>query len=278
MTLLQKNGMQSPNTVILSFDVDGQRVFDFLDYLDKDYFLEDGLIRAVDFLKSKKLDATFFTVGQNIIDFPHVHKKLKDFEIGNHTYSHPYFLTKKTLSEKEHEIKQAHRIIQDFYGVTPTMFRAPDYQIDSEIITILKELGYKGDSSIIKVLMPTTYLRHYIKHRSIARDQFELPLTSFIIPFNGTSAIFYGFDLARLIFEWLLKIHRVLIINFHDRDFVNIKINKEGFWRREKALDTTLRFLNYINSRCNIVSYRQFFEKSHLQPLISNSRNINSLK
>ena len=255
------------NTVILSFDVDGQKVFDFLDGLDKDYFLEEGLIRAVDFLKSKKLDATFFTVGQNIIDFPDVHEKLKGFEIGNHTFSHPYFLSKKTLSEKEYEIKKAHATIEDFYGTTPTIFRAPDYQIDEDIINILKKNGYKGDTSVIKVLLPTTYFRHYLKHKSVANDQFEIPLTSFIIPFNGTSAILLGFPVTRFIFECLLKIHKVIVINFHDRDFVNIKISKKGFWRRSNALDTTLSFLNYINNRCKIVSYRQFFEESHLRSL-----------
>ena len=255
--------MKLPNIVILTFDVDGQGVFDFFDKSERDVFLEEGLIRAVDFLKSNKLDATFFTVGKNIIDFPDVHDKLKNYDIGNHTYSHPYFLTKKTLSEKEFEIKKAHSTIMDFYGITPEMFRAPDYQIDADIIKILKNMGYKGDSSIIKVLMPPRYSLNYLKQREILKDNFEVPLTSFIIPFNGTSAIFYGFGLTRLIFEYLLKVNKVIIINFHDRDFVNIKINRAGFWSREKSLETTLKFLNYINKRCNILSFRQFFDKFH---------------
>lgn len=252
------------NTVILSFDVDGQRVFDFLDHLDKDYFLEEGLPRAVTYLKERGLDATFFTVGKNILEFPDVHRLLKDFEIGNHTYTHPYFLTRKTLREKEFEIKENHALIQNFYGVTPTMFRAPDYQIDTDIINILKELGYKGDSSMIKVLLPTPYLRHYLKHRSIANDPIEFPPTSFIIPFNGTSVIFYGLKPSILIFECLLKMHKVININFHARDFVNMKIEKSGFWRRGKAMETTMQFLDYMNKRCNVVSFQQYFERSAL--------------
>jgi len=122
------------------------------------------------------------------------------------------------------------------------MFRAPDYQIDADLINILKGLDYRGDSSIVKVLIPPGYLMNCIKQRAISRDEFEFPLTSFIIPFNGTSAIFMGFGPTRLIFEFLLKINKVIIINFHDRDFVNMKIDKPGFWRRENALDTTLKF------------------------------------
>lgn len=254
-----------PNSVILSFDVDGQRVFDFFNNTDKDILLENGLPRAIEFLKRNNLDATFFTVGKNIIDFPKVHEKLKEFEIGNHTYSHPYFLTQKTFSEKEFEIKKAHSIIEDFYGTTPKMFRAPDYQIDQETITILKGMDYRGDSSIVKVLIPF-YLRYcinYFKQRSIAKDPFEFPLTSFFLPFNGTTAIFYGFELTRLIFEYLLRFNKVININFHERDFVNIKINKAGFWRRERSLETTLKFLNYMHKRCNILSFRQYLNQYH---------------
>jgi peptidoglycan/xylan/chitin deacetylase (PgdA/CDA1 family) len=248
--------------VILSFDVDGQRVFDFMDHLEKDFFLEEGLPRAVEFLNSNNLDSTFFTVGKNIIDFPEVHKKLRDFEIGNHTYSHPYSLTMKSLDEKKFEVQEAHSIIKDFYGVTPKMFRAPDYQIDSDIISILKDMEYRGDSSIIKVLVPPGYLLNCVKQRSLLRDEFEFPLTSFIIPFNGTTVIFLGAGIAKLIFESLLKLNRVININFHARDFVSMKIDKPGFWRRGNALATTLEFLDYMNKRCNIMSFRQFFEVS----------------
>lgn len=249
--------------VILSFDVDGQRVFDFLDHLEKDYFLEEGLPRAVNFLKSNNLDATFFTIGKNIEKFPGVHKELKDFEIGNHTYSHPYFLTRKTLDEKKFEIEKNHSIIEDFYGVVPKIFRAPDYQIDSELINILKGMGYKADSSMIKVLMPPGYLINCIKQRSLLKDAFEIPLTSFIIPFNGTSVIFLGLRTAKLIFECLLRFNKVININFHARDFVNMKIDKPGFWKREKAMETTLAFLEYMNERANIMSFRQFLDTSH---------------
>lgn len=266
-----------PNTVILSFDVDGQMVYDYLNRRDpdnprpliqqyrsdKDYFLEEGLIRAIAFLKSKRLDATFFTIGKNIIDFPDIHNKLKDFEIGNHTYSHPNFFSSKTFIEKKDQIKKGHAVIKDFYGITPNIFRAPDYHIDADMIKILKDLGYKGDSSIIKVLLPPSYFLNYIKQRAILKDQFEFPPTSFIIPFNGTSVIFYGLALSKTIFEYLLRLHKVIIIIFHDRDFINMKIERVGFWKREKALETTIKFIEYMNERCNIMSFRQFFDRSH---------------
>lgn len=256
-----RDSIKLTNTVILSFDADGKRAFGSYDKLEKDPILEEGISKAVEFLKQNNLDATFFVVGQNVSDFPRIHEKLKGFEIGNHTYSHPKCLTKKNISEKEFEIKKGHSIITDFFGVPPKMFRAPDYQIDKNIIRILKDMGYNGDSSLLKVLLPLRYFLNFINQKSLKKDNFEFPLTSFIIPFNGTSVILYGFDMAKLIFEYLLIFKKPIIINFHARDFVNIKINEAGFLRREKSLQTTLKFLNYMKTRCDIFSFRHFIEK-----------------
>jgi peptidoglycan/xylan/chitin deacetylase (PgdA/CDA1 family) len=248
------------NTVILSFDLDGKRAFEPYDKLEKDFFLEYGIPRIVEFLKQRGLDATFFIVGQNLEDFSTFHEPLKCFDIGNHSYSHPNLLTKKNISEKRFEIEKAHILLKEFFGSSPQIFRAPNYQVDGEIIEILKELDYKGDSSLIKVLYPLLYFINYRKQRKLADDDFEFPLISFLIPFNGTSVIIYGFSLSKRIFIRLLKRNKVIIINFHDRDFVNVRIHEPGFVRRKKSLETTLQFLNYIDETCNIFSFRQAFD------------------
>lgn len=254
--------MRRPKRVILSFDIDGQRAFGSYEKLDRDIILQEGLPRAVQFLKKHKLDATFFVVGKNILDFPHQHELLGDFDIGNHTYSHPTMLTEKSPEEKYHEISEGHSVIKNFYNRTPDVFRAPDYQIDSGMIETLKGLGYRGDSSMIKVLVPFRYLLNYFQQRKIVRDPIEYPMTSFIIPFNGTSAIFYGLRLTKFIFEFLLTYHDPLIINFHARDFINMQIDRPGFWRRHKSLETTLAFLDYIRARCSVLSFRQHLDST----------------
>lgn len=252
--------MISQSEVILSFDVDGMRAFNIFDKLEKDIFLQEGLVKAVEFLKNNDLDATFFLVGQNVRDFPSLHLQLKDFEIGNHSFSHPPHFKDMRINEKKEEIKKAHKVIEEILDRSPQVFRAPGYQIDLDSIKILKEMEYKADSSLIKVLFPFRYWLNYRKQRVLEEDKFEFPLTSFIIPFNGTSAVIFGFKLTRFIFDFLAKRKETIIINFHPRDFVNVRINEVGFVRRNKAVETTFRFLEYIKSKTRVMSFRQFFE------------------
>ena len=256
--------MNNKTRVILSFDVDGERAFRSIDKLEKDIYLDEGVPAITRFLKENGLDATFFTVGKNILDLPETHELLKGFEIGNHTYSHPRFLTKKNPAEKRSEILSGHEAVTRFFGSPPVMFRAPDYSIDGDIFRILKELGYKGDSSVIRVLLPFRYFVNYLKQRKLAADELEIPLTSFILPFNGTSVIAFGMAYAKLVFSFLLLFTRTIVLNFHPRDFVNRDIRETGFMNRGRALETSLEFLNYINGKCDILSFRQYFEQKSL--------------
>ena len=89
-------------TIILSFDVDGERAFGAREKLTRDRFLETGIPNVVDYLRQHGLDATFFVVGRNIVDFPELHAKLRRFEIGNHTHSHLHYLTKRSRAEKQY--------------------------------------------------------------------------------------------------------------------------------------------------------------------------------
>lgn len=240
--------------LILTFDIDGLRGFNNYKTLDKDIFLERGIPEILSFLDKANVNATFFLVGQNILDFPALHKQLKKFEVGNHTYSHPQNFTKHSL--KQEEIKKAHNIIKKNLGRSPRLFRAPDYQIDGEIIRILKENKYKYDSSLIKVLFPFKYHKIYKKQKKLLNDKFEIPLTSFILPFNGTSIISYGEFLSKKIFNYLSKRNVNMVLNFHARDFVNYHSKSFNLYykNRKKALKVTLSFLHYAIAHSNKVS------------------------
>jgi peptidoglycan/xylan/chitin deacetylase (PgdA/CDA1 family) len=250
--------MKTKRRVILSFDVDGERAFNSFDKKIDDIFLTKGVPAITHFLEENGLDATFFTVGKNIEDMPEIHSLLRNFEIGNHTYSHPRYLTRMTGEEKAYEIKKGHEVITGFFRQSPGMFRAPDYQIDHEMFDILKGLGYLGDSSVIRVLLPFRYFMNHMKHRDLSREKMEIPLTSFIIPFNGTSVISFGMTYARIVFNILLRFRRTIVLNFHPRDFVNIDIPETGFMNRKRSLETSLAFLTYIKEKCDILSFRQF--------------------
>lgn len=245
------------NKVVLTFDLDGWRAFGKYDKLASDALLEDGVPKILEFLETHGLDATFFVVGQNAIDFPNLHRELAKYEIGNHTFSHPTYLNRLSSIEKASEIQKAHVAIEEVFGFPPRVFRAPHYQIDRETIALLKGMGYRADSSLLKVVFPVNYAWNYFRQKDLEKDPFELPLTSFFLPFNGTAAINYRFSLTRKIFEHLLRKKSVIVLNFHDKDFVNLPMKRLRLRNRKNSLSITQKFLQLIVESCEVLSMRQ---------------------
>jgi hypothetical protein len=247
--------------VVLTFDLDGWRTFYSSSHLEKDNLLELGIPRIIHFLEQNNLDATFFMVGQNVRDFPCLHSRLKKYELGNHSLSHPKALTKLTHKKKSNEVISAHKIIADIFGKAPQVFRAPHYQIDRDIISLLQDMGYYADSSLLKVVYPINYALNYFKHRGLRHDPFELPLSSFLIPFNGTAAINYGMNLTKAIFGYLMRQKKPIVLNFHAKDFVNVKLPRKRLMNRPCSLGVTEAFLQLIVEKCEIMSIREYYGK-----------------
>jgi len=246
--------------VVLTFDLDGWRAFGDFEKLEQDVLLQEGIPRIIEFLERKNLDATFFVVGQNLRDFPRLHLRLASYEIGNHTLTHPPDLNRKSPRQKRHEISVTHELIGDLFRIEPRIFRAPHYMTDRETIRILKEMGYAADSSLLRVLFPFNYAFNYLRNRHLARDEFEIPLTSYVLPFNGTAAVNYRMPLTRMIFKRLCRKGQPLVLNFHAKDFVNIKLKRWRLRNRERSLPVTLEFLELITSSCPVLSIREYLQ------------------
>jgi peptidoglycan/xylan/chitin deacetylase (PgdA/CDA1 family) len=243
--------------VVLTFDLDGWRAFGRHAHLAHDELLEVGIPRIVAFLKQHGLDATFFMVGQNVIDFPALHRDLAPYDLGNHSFTHPRRLDALPTSLKRQEILHAHQAISETLGIEPRVFRAPHYRIDSETIQQLKEMNYQADSSLLRVLFPLDYAWHGWRQRALLEDPFELPLTSLLLPFNGTAAINYRLPLTRALLEIVLRRQQTVVLNFHDKDFVDIPMPRWRLRNRHRALATTRAFLELLVDRCQVISVRQ---------------------
>jgi len=252
-------------SVGLSFDIDGMGKF--RDNSEEDVFLEQGIPRIVEFLEKKDAEATFFVVGNNVKEHKNVHKLLKKYEIGNHSLSHPYFLGLKSFGEQKKEILEADKILQEFYGKKIIGFRSPDYSISQSMIKILKENNYRYDSSLIKVVYPTHYLKNYIKNRELKNDKFEIKPTSFILPFNGTTNIASNFTVMKGLFKFLKSVNKDIILVFHDRDFVNkdmgfkkFHMSKKLFGNRKRAYEKTTRFLDWITKDNDVLPLKYLLQ------------------
>jgi peptidoglycan-N-acetylglucosamine deacetylase len=105
------------NQVVLTFD-DGP---------DETYTSQ-----ILDILEKEKVPATFFITGVNAQDnLPLIERINKNnFEIGNHTYSHPN-ISEVSISRAEIELKSTRLLIEAITGKSTVLFRAP-YNADSE--------------------------------------------------------------------------------------------------------------------------------------------------
>lgn len=119
---------------------------------DLESFYEISFERIFDFLENSKLKASIFVVGEEIEKSEKIQNVIKKahllgHEIENHSYTHPFGLSELTDSQITNEIVKCSEIISRITGRKPVGFRAPGYSINTKIINILKENGFKYDSS-----------------------------------------------------------------------------------------------------------------------------------
>jgi peptidoglycan/xylan/chitin deacetylase (PgdA/CDA1 family) len=96
--------------------------------------------------------ATFFVVGRDLDEDPEGRRLLADLaaaghELANHSYAHPYDLTRLGRPRMAEEIDRSHTAIAACAGAAPVGFRAPGYETSHVLLDLLSERGYAYDSS-----------------------------------------------------------------------------------------------------------------------------------
>jgi peptidoglycan-N-acetylglucosamine deacetylase len=110
------------------------------------------LPRFADLFDRHGIKATFFVVGRDLDDDPVGRRALGELaaaghELGNHSYTHLYDLTRRPALELASEVDRAHGAIAACAGAAPVGFRAPGYETSAGLIDLLCERGYAYDSS-----------------------------------------------------------------------------------------------------------------------------------
>lgn len=112
-----------------------------------------ALPRILDFLEGLHLRATFFVVGQDL-EHESAWSALREatargHEIASHSYSHAYNLRTWSKLSVAEEIEKSSDAILHAVGKRPTGFRTPGYNVDTRILQLLAERGFKYDSSVL---------------------------------------------------------------------------------------------------------------------------------
>ena len=122
--------------------------------LNKDFFYAlENSEELITFLKKNDIPLTVF-IQTKILE----KKLLPDcfllndiqIEFCAHSYSHNI----RDQISFLHEIKKSSKIFQDYFGVTPKGYRAPDGVIYRSDLELLKKFGYEYDSSIFPIWRP----------------------------------------------------------------------------------------------------------------------------
>ena len=119
---------------------------------DLDSFYEIAMDRALRCFEHLGVKATFFCVGKELRESASARMSILEafrqgHEIANHTYSHPYGLTKLGKDDLRREILDCSSLIQELTGVRPVGFRAPSYEMNTSVMEVLEDLSFKYDSS-----------------------------------------------------------------------------------------------------------------------------------
>lgn len=98
----------------------------------------------LDWLKAHKLHAIFFVLGEKVVRYPDLVRRIvaEGHQIGNHSWSHPS-LSGMSDDRVRSEIKRTHEAIITACGRTPVLFRPPYGALKSAQRTwIENEFGY----------------------------------------------------------------------------------------------------------------------------------------
>lgn len=120
---------------------------------------DKALPRLFRLFDDERIPATFFAVGADL-DHDESSARLAALhraghEIGNHSLSHRYDLTRLDREEIRREIEGGADAIERACGERPSGFRAPGYTITDTVFEVLSELGVRYDSSVFPC--PTYY-------------------------------------------------------------------------------------------------------------------------
>src|SRR5690606_6966763 len=111
-----------------------------------------GVERFLDLFATRRVPATFFAVGEDLLDDESAAilraAAHAGHEIGNHTWSHDYALTRRSPAEIAEEVARGEEAIQAAVRRRPRGFRAPGYTLTPELYGVLLERGYLYDSSV----------------------------------------------------------------------------------------------------------------------------------
>jgi peptidoglycan/xylan/chitin deacetylase (PgdA/CDA1 family) len=117
-------------------------------------YLDTVVPRALDFLKARDLNITFFIVGQDAALDKNSEALAQisaaGHEIGNHSFNHEPWLHLYSEQEIVDEFARTEEALQKATGQMPRGFRGPGYSLSPTVLKVLAERDYLYDCSTLQ--------------------------------------------------------------------------------------------------------------------------------
>lgn len=219
-----------------------------------------GVPRFAELFESLRVPATFYCVAEDL-EVEDNAARARDlvqrgFEIGNHTLTHPYELTRLPPDRRRREIGEGRDRLEDGSGFAVSGFRAPGYNTHAGVIADARATGHRYDSSVFPCVpyyvakagvlgmmrlrgrasrsimgSPQTLLAPrgpYVcdagsPYRPGAGGLPEFPISvAGGVPLIGTAFTAFGRRLSLAVLEVGLRLHSHLTLEFHAVDLMSI--------------------------------------------------------
>lgn len=141
-------------------------------------YLDTVVPRALEFLKSRDLNITFFIVGQDAA-LEKNHAALRSIadaghEIGNHSFNHEPWLHLYSKEELVNEFERSEKAIRAATGKKPIGFRGPGFSLSDAVIETLAERGYEYDCSTLPTyIAPLARAYYFFKSPEMSDEERE---------------------------------------------------------------------------------------------------------
>ena len=114
---------------------------------------EAGVEKLLELFEKHNIKSTFFVVGRHVKSHKQLLSRIRNggHEIASHTMTHRSLLN-LTHAEILMEIGDSKKMLEDAVGYEVLGFRAPAFGINSAIMAVVEESGYKYDSSVVPCL------------------------------------------------------------------------------------------------------------------------------
>lgn len=224
----------------------------------KGTFIEP-LQRLLEIFEKHRVRSTFFVLGETAEFSPEMVETIYDLghEIASHSYLHRD-LTKISSTELEKSEKENRHLLGKITGETPKGFRAPLFKINSEIISLLRKVGYLYDSSVIPSIRIPGWFGYYsapISPYVLAGQRnkfFEVPTTVFPIlrlPAGGGWFLRnFGVNYIKTAVRFLLRRKKPAVLYIHPLDMGKAipRLNGIPFHVTRRCGQSTLDAIEHI--------------------------------